>query len=185
MERASRSWCSTTSKSTEDYRAVFWIEAGSKETIERDYIQIYSLLFDRSTGAGQETVKVKDAVPAVKRWFQGRKGRWLVVLDSADTVDNDQDKSYIDLQYFMPDAPRVHIIITSRSSAVQGITELEGVEVAGMEASEAIELFQRSAKSLSCCSVGEYVNSSTMSIVVDVVTRKPLRDRAKNKKKAP
>ena len=54
----------------EDYRTVFWIEAGSKETIERDYIQIYGLLYSRSTGAGQETVQVDDAVPAVKRWFQ-------------------------------------------------------------------------------------------------------------------
>ena len=65
----------------EDYRAVFWIEAGSKETIERAYIEIYGLLYGRSTEAGQETVKVEDAVPAVKRWFQGREGRWLVMLD--------------------------------------------------------------------------------------------------------
>jgi hypothetical protein len=68
------------------------------------------------------------------------------VFRSGKSRSPHQDKSYIDLQYFMPDAPRVHIVITSRSSAVQGITELEGVEVAGMEASEAIELFQRSAK---------------------------------------
>ncbi len=38
----------------------------------------------------------------VKRWFHVREGRWLVVLDSADIIDNDRDKSYIDLGYFIP-----------------------------------------------------------------------------------
>ena len=129
-----------------DYAAVFWIEAGSKESIERDYIQIYRLLYGRPLGAGQEMVKVEDAVPAVKRWFHGREGRWLVVLDSADIIDNDRDKSYIDLAYFLPDAPGVHIVITSRSSTAKDITILEAVEVADMELSEAVELFQRYAK---------------------------------------
>ncbi len=129
-----------------DYTAVFWIEAGSKESIERDYIQIYRLLYSRQMDAGHEMVKVEDAVPAVKRWFHSHEGRWLVILDSADTIDNDRDKSYINLRYFMPDAPRVHIVITSRSSTAKGITTLDAVEVAEMEPPEAIELFQRYAK---------------------------------------
>ena len=89
----------------QDYSAVFWIEVGSKESIERDYIQIYRLLYGRSLGMGQETLKVEDAVLAIKPWFYGREGQWLIVLDSADNVDDDQDQSYIDLRYFMPDAP--------------------------------------------------------------------------------
>lgn len=88
-----------------DYAGVFWIEAGSKETIERDYVHIYRLLYDRQTDPSQEIVKVEDAVPAVKRWFQGREGQWLMVLDSADMINIDRNKSYIDLEYFMPDAP--------------------------------------------------------------------------------
>ena len=129
-----------------DYTAVFWIEAGSKESIERDYVQIYRLLFRRQMNAGDEMVKVKDAVAAVKRWFHGREGRWLVVLDSADTIDDDQQTSYIDLDYFMPDAPGVHIVITSRSSTAKEMTTLDAVEVAEMEPSEARELFRRYAK---------------------------------------
>lgn len=125
---------------------MFWIEAGSKESIERDYIQMYRLLYSRSLGAGQETLKVEDAVPAVKHWFHGREGQWLVVLDSADIIDDNGDRSYIDLQYFMPDAHGVHIIITSRSSTAREMTTLEAVEVADMESSEAAELFQRCAK---------------------------------------
>ena len=130
----------------QDYTAVFWIEAGSKESIERDYIQIYRLLYGRPLGVGQEMVKVEDAVPAVKQWFHSHEGRWLVVLDSADTIDNDQDKSYINLEYFVPDAPGVHVVITSRSSTAKEMTMLDAVEVADMELPEAIELFQRCAK---------------------------------------
>ena len=89
---------------------------------------------------------MEDAVPAVKRWFHGHKGRLLMVLDSADTIDNDRDKTYIDLGYFIPDAPGVHIVITSRSSTAKGITTLNAVEVAEMEPSEATELFRRYAK---------------------------------------
>ncbi|KAL2058053.1 hypothetical protein ABVK25_001671 [Lepraria finkii] len=116
-----------------DYAAVFWIEAGSKESIERDYVQIYRLLYGRQIDAGPGMMRVEDAVPAVKRWFHGREGRWLVVLDSADTIDNDQDNSYIDLEYILPDAPGLHVIITSRSSTAKEMTALEAVEVAEME----------------------------------------------------
>ena len=69
-----------------------------------------------------------------------------MVLDSTDTIDNDRDKSYIDLEYFLPDAPGVYIIITLRSSTARGTTALDTVEVAEMEPPEAIELFQRYAK---------------------------------------
>jgi hypothetical protein len=59
------SWCRTIREYRHDYSAVFWIEAGKKESIERDYIQIHRLLFGyMATGA--ESVKLQDAVPAVK-----------------------------------------------------------------------------------------------------------------------
>lgn len=125
----------------QDYTAVFWIEAGSNESIERDYIQIYRLIYSHQVDIGHEMVKVEDAVPAVKRWFHGHEGRWLVILDSADTIDNDREKSYIDLGYFMPDTPGVHVLITSRSSTAKEITMLDAVEVVDMEPLEAIELF--------------------------------------------
>ena len=69
-----------------------------------------------------------------------------MVLDSANVIDNDRDKSYIDLRYFMPDAPRVHVVITSRGSTAKEATTLDAVEVAEMEPSEPRELFRRYAK---------------------------------------
>ena len=91
-------------------------------------------------------VKVEDAVPAVKQWFHSHEERWLIILDNADTINNDQDKSYINLEYFLRDAPGVHIAITSRSSTAKEMTTLEAVEVADMEPSEAEELLQGCAK---------------------------------------
>lgn len=129
-----------------DYTDVFWIEAGSKQTIARDYIQIYRLLYGRQPDTGSEIVKVEDAVPAVKQWFQNRQGRWLLVLDSADTIDNEEDESYIDLGYFIPNVPGLHVVITSRSSTAKETTNLEAIEVGEMEPSEATELFRRMSK---------------------------------------
>lgn len=91
-------------------------------------------------------IKPEDAVLAVKSWFQSRSGGWLMVFDSADAIDDEEDKSYIDLRYFLPDAPSVNVIITTRSAIVTEMTELEEVNVAEMEPSEAAELFIRCAK---------------------------------------
>jgi NB-ARC domain len=98
-----------------DYAAIFWIEAGRKETIERDYLSMYRLLFG-SSSAGLKSATVEEAVMMVKSWFHGKSGHSLVILDSADTIDKADDASYVDLEYFLPDAPSVDVIITTRSS---------------------------------------------------------------------
>jgi tetratricopeptide (TPR) repeat protein len=128
-----------------DYTVVFWIEAGRKESIERDYIQIYRFLFSRPTTEAK-LITLEDAVPAVKNWFHQQRGRSLVVLDSADTIDNVDNVSYVDLEYFLPDASSVDNIITTRSSRAREICTLETVEVAEMEAEEAAALFCKCAK---------------------------------------
>jgi tetratricopeptide (TPR) repeat protein len=129
-----------------DYSATFWIEAGQRESVDRDFLQIYKLLYGLRALEGQEMIKPEDAVLAVKSWFQRRSGRWLVVFDSADAIDDEEDKSYIDLRYFLPDAPSVTVIITTRSAIATEMTQLEEVNVAEMEPSEAAELFIRCAK---------------------------------------
>jgi tetratricopeptide (TPR) repeat protein len=124
---------------------MFWIETGQKETIERDYLSVYQLLFSHLS-AGSESPTVAKAVAMVKSWFHGRNGRSLVIFDSPDTIDNADDTSYIDLDYFLPDAPCVDVIITTRSSRAQEMTALEAVKVTDMKPAEAAELFRTSAK---------------------------------------
>ena len=105
-------------KYREDYLTIFWIEAGQKESIERDYLQIHKLLFDPKSVINPDAVSVEDAVVAVKRWLHGLTERSLVVLDGADAIDDsgggDDDESYLNLRFFLPDAPTVDVIITTR-----------------------------------------------------------------------
>jgi hypothetical protein len=94
-------------KYREDYSTIFWIEAGQKESIERDYLQIHKLLFDPKSAINTDAVSVEDAV---KRWLHGQTERSLVVLDSSDAIDdsgggdddNDDDESCLNLRFFLP-----------------------------------------------------------------------------------
>jgi hypothetical protein len=79
-----------------DYKATFWIEAGRKESLERDIVNLYQTLFGMQMVAGQETVSVDRAVVGVKSWFSGQRGPWLMVFDGADTIKNEEASEYID-----------------------------------------------------------------------------------------
>ena len=129
-----------------EYAAVFWVEAGSKAAIERDFIQIYQLLYNVHNHPGLGSGRIEDAVPAVKRWFYGREKTWLFVFDSADNVDHEREPSYINLRYFLPDDPSVQVVVTTRNANVRKMGQLEGVEVGEMKKKEATALFLKQAK---------------------------------------
>ena len=124
-----------------DYSATFWVEAGQKESLERDFLQIYQSLYGLKERHGEDAVKIDDAVLGVKDWFYGRSGRWLLVFDSADSIDDEDDPAFIDLKHFLPNASSVHIIITTTSSKAKGMTSLPPIQVGSMMVSEAVELF--------------------------------------------
>jgi hypothetical protein len=130
-----------------DYKAIFWVEAGQKESIERDFLQIYRQLFDRPLTVAQELLKMEDVVPAVKSWFHTQTSRSLMVFDSADGIDeNDSAESYIDITMYLPDAPLVDVIITTRCSQVARMTDMEMVEVGEMGPEEVAALFRKHAR---------------------------------------
>ena len=129
-----------------EYAAVFWVDAGSKAAIERDFIQIYQLLYNVHNHPGLGSGRVEDAVPAVKRWFYGREKTWLFVFDSADNVDHEREPSYINLRYFLPDDPSVQVVVTTRNANVRKMGQSKGVEVAEMEKKEATALFVKQAE---------------------------------------
>lgn len=76
----------------EDHSTTFWVEAGQKESIERDYLQIHRLLFDPISVTKPETISIEDAVVTLKRWFHGQAERSLLVLDSADAIDDNDNE---------------------------------------------------------------------------------------------
>jgi hypothetical protein len=71
---------------------MFWIEAGLKETIKRDHLSMYQLLFGRLS-PDSESPTVEEAVIMVKSWFHGRSRRSLVIFDSANTIDKTSEHS--------------------------------------------------------------------------------------------
>jgi hypothetical protein len=127
----------------QDYAAVFWIEAVGPNAIERDYIQIYNLLYNITPNSEENVVQTQDAVPAARRWFYGRGKRWLFVFDNADEISDVESPSYVDLRYFLPDDLGSHVIVTSRDRSVSEISGLSEVEVDQMSSKEAAILFQR------------------------------------------
>jgi tetratricopeptide (TPR) repeat protein len=124
-----------------DYKAIFWIEAGRKESLERDFIHLYRALWGVQTVSGVEKVSVESAVIGVKSWFSGQPGSWLMVFDGADVIENEDSIDYIDIKHFIPDVASLHVIITSRSTTAKDMTQLDGVLVGEMEEAQAMELF--------------------------------------------
>jgi hypothetical protein len=86
-------------------KATFWIEAGRKESLDRDLVNLYQALYGVQMVAGKETVSVESAVIRVKSWFSGWRGPWLMVSDGADTIENKEAGEYIDIKHFV--VPRV------------------------------------------------------------------------------
>ena len=64
-------------------------------------------------------MKLEDAVPAVKSWFYRQCGWSLLVLDSADSIDNADDSLYIDLECSFP--TRHWLMLLSRHEAPERV----------------------------------------------------------------
>jgi hypothetical protein len=122
--------CGSIEKTT---RPSFRSRRDRKESIERGYLQIYQLLFDPTSVTRLDAVNVEDAVVAVKRWFHGQTEWSLVVFDCADALDDGGDESYFNLEFLLPDAPTVDIIITTRHVRAAEMTTLVAVEVVPFE----------------------------------------------------
>jgi NB-ARC domain len=128
------------------YHATFWIEAGRKESLERDFVNLYQTLFNVQMVSGKETISLESAVIGVKNWFSRQQGPCLMVFDGADTIENKKASDYIDIKHFIPNAPSLHVIVTTRSSTAKDMTRLDGVHVGEMEEAQATELFSQYAQ---------------------------------------
>ncbi|KAH0562801.1 hypothetical protein GP486_002573 [Trichoglossum hirsutum] len=126
-----------------DYKATFWIKAGRKESLERDFVHLYQTLFGLQMVVGKEAVSVDTAVMGVKSWFSSQRGPWLMVFDGADTIENEEASEYVDIKHFIPNMISLHVIVTCRSSTAKDMTRLDGVHVGEMEEAQAAELFYR------------------------------------------
>ncbi|KAK0263592.1 hypothetical protein LTR35_017521 [Friedmanniomyces endolithicus] len=56
-----------------------------------------------------------------KTWFEGREGRRLLEYDNADSLEDERDPYFVEVQRYLPDAPGVEIIVTTRSQTATGM----------------------------------------------------------------
>ncbi|KAK5678384.1 hypothetical protein LTR17_027658 [Elasticomyces elasticus] len=107
---------------------------------------MYRLVSGSKQDAASLRPDIDRVVTTVKSWFEGREGRWLLAFDNADSLDDESDPYFVDLQHYLPDAPGVEIFVTTRSRTAVDITELAAVEVGKLALAEAIEMFVHCAK---------------------------------------
>jgi tetratricopeptide (TPR) repeat protein len=124
----------------DDYTATFWIDASSKERLEADYKQIHNLLLRPK----RDDTGIDTCVSEVRHWCRPRgTRRYLFVLDSADSIDDQESPEYIDLQRYIVDAASTDVIITTRVQSAKEMTALEAVQVAELAPDESREIFLR------------------------------------------
>jgi len=105
----------------QEYHAVFWARAQSRDTLLPDFVAIATALhLPESTAQKQE-----EAVAAVQRWLEANPG-WLLVLDNADDLALARD--------FIPRDTPGHVLLTTRAKATLVIAQR--VEIQEMEKGE-------------------------------------------------
>jgi tetratricopeptide (TPR) repeat protein len=117
----------------DEYSAVFWVRADSRETLVADFVAIARLL----GLPGQDAQDQMQIVAATKRWLEQQAG-WLLILDNADELSLVTD--------FLPTKGKGHVLLTTRAQATGKIAQSLSVE--RMELSEGIQLLLRRAKLL-------------------------------------
>jgi tetratricopeptide (TPR) repeat protein len=114
-----------------DQGHVFWVNAGSRETFNRDYREI-SRYVDLSPGTDDEVWL------RVKNWLESAASdQWLLILDNADDFSEFSES----ISRFIPQGAKGTVIVTTRSRQVASRLDCEGVAVKMMEIGEATQLF--------------------------------------------
>ncbi|KAK4065015.1 hypothetical protein Purlil1_14075 [Purpureocillium lilacinum] len=128
------------------YDATVWIEARARDTLERDFVNLYETLYQGRVVTVENPKAFESILIAIKAWFSRQQGPCLMVFDGANLADDETASDSIDLKHFLPNAPNLHIIITTRTSTALDMSPLRGVAVGAMELSQAVELFHKSSR---------------------------------------
>ena len=99
----------------QNYEAVFWVRADSREALVADYTDIARLLTLSQYSEHDQSLTIL----AVKQWLQ-RHLNWLLILDNADDLEIVRD--------FLPSAPSGHIILTTRAFSMRSLAERLNVD---------------------------------------------------------
>jgi tetratricopeptide (TPR) repeat protein len=100
----------------QDYQAVLWVRADSREALVSSYVAIAELLKLPEQDAQDHMILVQ----AVKAWFQTHR-RWLLILDNADELTL--------VPEFLPPALGGHLLLTTRAAALGRLASRIEVEM--------------------------------------------------------
>lgn len=108
----------------EQYKAVLWAVAESRESLLSDFVAIATALNlpERNIQDQSQTVR------AVKRWLETNT-EWLLILDNADEPAI--------IEEFLPEHAGGHILLTSRAQVFDSIGILNPIELAEMTPDDA------------------------------------------------
>ena len=104
----------------ENYRAVLWVRAESRDLLVSDFLLTASLLtLPERNEQDQNTI-----VQAVIRWLDTHEG-WLLILDNADDIQA--------VSEFIPSARKGHVILTTRAYSTGTVAQRLEIEKMGLE----------------------------------------------------
>jgi class 3 adenylate cyclase/tetratricopeptide (TPR) repeat protein len=112
----------------DEYKAVMWAKADSREALVSDFVAIAGLLNLPGKDAQDQSI----AVAAVKRWLEDNAG-WLLILDNADDPRLVED--------FLPSNPKGHILLTSRAQVFDNLGIANPIELDKMLPDETKRFF--------------------------------------------
>jgi tetratricopeptide (TPR) repeat protein len=117
----------------DDYQAVLWVSAASREALIADFVALAALLHLPEREIADQSV----VVAAVSRWLESH-GDWLLILDNADDLEM--------TCAFMPMGGTGYLLLTTRAQSTGTIASSLAVEK--MERAEGTLLLLRRAKLL-------------------------------------
>jgi hypothetical protein len=139
----------------DDYQAVLWASAASRETLISDFVALAALLQLPERDMADQGV----VVAAVKRWLASNRD-WLLILDNADNLELAAE--------FMPLESSGHILLTTRAQSTGTIAN--SLEVEKMEQAEGALLLLRRAKKPAADVPLEQARKADRSLAETIVT---------------
>lgn len=145
-----------------DYQAIFWVRADSRETLVADLATIADLLHLPEANEQERNRAIKGC----RRWLNEHTG-WLLILDNADDMQMVSD--------FLPSEGKGQVILTTRAQATGLIAHNIELEYMGLE--EGALFLLRRAKLIAReapLDTASYINWTKARTIVQLMDGLPL-----------
>ena len=143
----------------DEYQAVLWVTAATRETIITDFVKVAALLhLSERYGANPRVV-----VAAVKEWLISHTN-WLLILDNVDDLEL--------VHEFLPTEIKGYVLLTTRIQATGAVAT--AIPVDKMSSAEGILLLLKRAKLLSADTPTSRLDRAIARAIVEELDGLPL-----------